>query len=103
LNREDSQRFVKERVYGIDSFLGASDAETVHTAAYWLMLAMRSAVPTRSPLSTAESATIRLRLIKIAGRVVEGAAAASPSSEALAATRVRGKSHAERAQLRYFG
>jgi hypothetical protein len=38
------------------------------------MLAMRSAAPKRSPLSTAEFATIRLRLIKIAARVVEGAA-----------------------------
>src|SRR6266404_2156333 len=46
----------------------------LHTAAYWLMLAMRSAAPKRSPLSTAEFATIRLRLIKIAARVVEGAA-----------------------------
>jgi hypothetical protein len=46
----------------------------LHTAAYWLMLAMRSAVPTRSQLSHAEFATMRLRLIKIAARVVEGAA-----------------------------
>src|ERR1700730_2716648 len=41
---------------------------------YWLLLAMRDAAPKRSPLSTAEFATIRLRLIKIAARVVEGAA-----------------------------
>jgi len=46
----------------------------LHTAAYWLMLAMRNAVPKRSPLSFAEFATLRLRLIKIAARVVEGAA-----------------------------
>jgi Transposase DDE domain group 1 len=46
----------------------------LHTAAYWLMLAMRDAVSKRSPLSTAEFATIRLRLLKIAARVVEGAA-----------------------------
>jgi hypothetical protein len=46
----------------------------LHTAAYWLMLAMRSAVPARSQLSYAEFATMRLRLIKIAARVVEGAA-----------------------------
>src|SRR5262245_2794071 len=46
----------------------------LHTAAYWLMLAMRNAVPKRSMLSTAEFATIRLRLIKIAARVVEGIA-----------------------------
>ena len=46
----------------------------LHTAAYWLLLAMRDAAPKRSPLSTAQFATIRLRLIKIAARVVEGAA-----------------------------
>jgi Transposase DDE domain group 1 len=46
----------------------------LHTAAYWLLLAMRDAAPKRSPLSTAEFATIRLRLIKIAARVMEGAA-----------------------------
>jgi len=46
----------------------------VHTAAYWLLLAMRNAVPKRSLLSTAEFTTIRLRLIKIAARVVEGSA-----------------------------
>ena len=46
----------------------------LHTAAYCLMLAMRNAIPKRSLLSTAEFATIRLRLIKIAARVVEGAA-----------------------------
>src|SRR6266480_542357 len=46
----------------------------LHTAAYWLLLAVRDAAPKRSPLSTAEFATIRLRLIKIAARVVEGAA-----------------------------
>ena len=46
----------------------------LHTAAYWLMLAMRGAVPKRSQLSYAEFATIRLRLIKIAARVVEGVA-----------------------------
>jgi hypothetical protein len=46
----------------------------LHTAAYWLLLAMRDAAAKRSPLSTAEFATIRLRLIKIAARVVEGAA-----------------------------
>jgi hypothetical protein len=46
----------------------------LHTAAYWLMLAMRDAAPKRSPLATAEFATLRLRLLKIAARVVEGAA-----------------------------
>jgi hypothetical protein len=46
----------------------------LHTAAYWLMLAMRRAVPKRSPMFRAEFATLRLRLIKIAARIVEGAA-----------------------------
>ncbi len=46
----------------------------LHTAAFWLMLAVRKAVPRRSPLFRAEFATLRLHLIKIAARVVEGAA-----------------------------
>ena len=46
----------------------------LHTAAYWLLLAMRNAVAKRSPLATAEFATIRVRLIKLAARVIEGAA-----------------------------
>jgi hypothetical protein len=46
----------------------------LHTAAYWLMLAVRKAVPRRSPLFRAEFATLRLHLIKIAARVMEGAA-----------------------------
>jgi hypothetical protein len=46
----------------------------LHTAAYWLMLTMRDAAPKRSPLATAEFATLRLRLLKIAARVVEAAA-----------------------------
>jgi hypothetical protein len=46
----------------------------LHTAAYWLMLAMRDAVPKRSPLASGDFATLRLRLIKIAARVIEGVA-----------------------------
>jgi hypothetical protein len=46
----------------------------LHTAAYWLMLTMRNAIAKRSLLSVAEFATMRLRLIKIAARVIEGAA-----------------------------
>ena len=46
----------------------------LHTAAYWLLLTMRAAVPSRSPLRYAEFNTLRLRLIKIAARVVEGVA-----------------------------
>jgi len=46
----------------------------LHTAAYWLMLALRNAVPAASPLARAEFATLRLRLLKIGARVVEKAA-----------------------------
>ena len=46
----------------------------LHTAAYWLMLTARNAIAKRSPLSVAEFATLRLRLIKIAARVIEGVA-----------------------------
>src|SRR5271167_3338328 len=46
----------------------------LHTAAYWLLLTLRAAVPTRSVWARAEFNTQRLRLIKIAARVVEGAA-----------------------------
>jgi hypothetical protein len=43
----------------------------LHTAAFWLMHAVRSAIPEASPLATAEFATIRERLIKIGARVIE--------------------------------
>ena len=46
----------------------------LHTAAYWLMLALRDAVPAKNPLATAEFATLRLRLLKIGARIVEKAA-----------------------------
>ena len=46
----------------------------LHTAAYWLMLALRDAVPRRMPLHWAEFATLRQRLLKIGARVVEKAA-----------------------------
>jgi hypothetical protein len=45
-----------------------------HTAAYWLMLAVRDAIPQTDPLAKAEFATIRERLIKIGARVIEHAA-----------------------------
>ncbi len=44
---------------------------TLHTAAYWLMLAVRDAIPQTDPLAKAEFATIRERLIKIGARVIE--------------------------------
>ena len=46
----------------------------LHTAAYWLMLALRDAVPRRMALAWAEFATRRQRLLKIGARVVEKAA-----------------------------
>lgn len=46
----------------------------LHTAAYWLMLSLRDAVPAASPLAKAEFATLRIRLLKIGARVVEKAA-----------------------------
>lgn len=45
----------------------------LHTAAYWLMLTVREAIPKIRDLARAEFATLRLRLIKIAARVVETA------------------------------
>ena len=60
----------------------------LHTAAYWLMLTVRDAIPKPQPLATAEFATLRMRLIKIAGRITETAtrvrvafAAACPQAE----------------------
>ena len=46
----------------------------LHTTAYWLMLALRDAVPRRMDLAWSEFATIRKRLLKIGARVVEKAA-----------------------------
>ena len=43
----------------------------IHTAAYWLLHAMREAAPKRSAWRTAQFDTIRLRLIKVAARIVE--------------------------------
>jgi len=49
------------------------DAPDLHTAAYWLLHTLRAATPKRSMWARAEFNTLRLRLIKIAARVVEGA------------------------------
>ena len=45
----------------------------LHTAAYWLMWAVRRALPPTVALRTAEFSTIRARLIKVAARVIETA------------------------------
>jgi Transposase DDE domain group 1 len=43
----------------------------LHTAAYWLMLTLRDAIPKAHALATAAFNTIRLRLLKLGARVVE--------------------------------
>ena len=45
----------------------------LHTAAYWLMLTVRDAIPRPHPLATAEITTLRMRLLKVAGRITEAA------------------------------
>ena len=45
----------------------------LHTAAYWLMLTVRDAIPKPLPLALAEFATLRARLLKIAARIAETA------------------------------
>lgn len=45
----------------------------LHTAAYWLMLGVCDAIPAPRDLAKAEFSTLRLRLLKIAARVIETA------------------------------
>jgi len=45
----------------------------LHTAAYWLMLTVRDAIPKPHPLATAEFTTLRMHLLKIAARISEAA------------------------------
>jgi len=45
----------------------------LHTAAYWLVLALRDAIPATQPLARGEFSTLRLRLLKIAVRIKETA------------------------------
>jgi hypothetical protein len=45
----------------------------LHTAASWLMLTVRDAVPKVQDLAVAEFATLRLRLLKVAARITETA------------------------------
>jgi hypothetical protein len=63
----------------------------LHTAAYWLLLAVRDAIPKPQPLARAEFTTLQLRLIKVAARVIETAtrvriafAASHPEAELFA-------------------
>ena len=43
----------------------------LHTAAYWLLLTVRDAIPKVQDLARAEFTTLRLRLLKIAARITE--------------------------------
>jgi hypothetical protein len=43
----------------------------LHTAAYWLMLTLRDAIPKTHPLAKAEFTTLRLKLLKLAARIKE--------------------------------
>ena len=45
----------------------------LHTAAYWLMLELRDAIPKNHPLAVAEFVTLREKLLKIGARIVETA------------------------------
>ena len=45
----------------------------LHTAAYWLLWAVRQAIPAHDPLKNAEFTTLQLRLVKIGARVIETA------------------------------
>ena len=47
----------------------------LHTAVYWLMRALRDAVPRRMPLAWLEFATLRQNLLKIGSHIIEKAAA----------------------------
>jgi len=67
---------------------------TLHTAAYWLILTMHDAIPAAHALATADVATVRLRLSKLATRVIETAsrvrlafAAARPEATSSATSR----------------
>jgi hypothetical protein len=43
----------------------------LHTAAYWLMWRIQQAIPKAAALATAEFTTLRLRILKVAARVIE--------------------------------
>jgi len=45
----------------------------LHTAAYWLMLKLRDAIPNPQSLAQAEFSTLRARLLKVAARITETA------------------------------
>ena len=45
----------------------------LHTGAYWLLLTLRDRIPGPHELASAEFTTLRLHLLKVAGRVIETA------------------------------
>jgi hypothetical protein len=45
----------------------------LHTAAYWLLWRIQQEIPKTAALAVAEFATLRLRLLKVAARVIESA------------------------------
>lgn len=45
----------------------------LHSCAYWLMWQLQAAIPAASLLKTAEFTTLRLRLLKVAARIIETA------------------------------
>ena len=45
----------------------------LHTAAFWLMWRIQQEIPKAAALATAEFATLRLRLLKVAARIIESA------------------------------
>src|SRR6202162_1033110 len=62
----------------------------LHTGAYWLLLDLRAAIPSWNPLRHTEFATIRLRLLQIASRIIEHA---SRIRIALASCCAEGETH----------
>jgi hypothetical protein len=45
----------------------------LHTAAYWVLLTVRDAIPKPQPLAVAQFKTLQMRLVKIAARITETA------------------------------
>ena len=45
----------------------------LHTAAFWLLWRIQKEIPKATALAAAEFATLRLRLLKVAARVIESA------------------------------
>src|SRR6266508_3310656 len=67
------ERRVVARIEATEQGLANQVRLVLHTAAYWLVLTVRDAIPKPHGLATADFNTIRLRLLKIAARVIETA------------------------------